>query len=282
MVRQATICTQFAQCYPHLVNPRRQSIQEAFDRHSNNYDEQFSHVAIGTRVREEVWQITEDAFAGCTRILDLGAGTGEDSIHFAQRGIHVTAVDISRGMIRQLAGKAATAGLSPKIQGVVSEMTHYHPAPREFDGLLSNFGAINCTADLNWLRELAEIGLKPGSRVVLTTMGSFYPLEMLVFLLKGQPSRAFRRLQRPVEVRVEDASIRVHYHSLKTLRRELGAQFHLEHVRGLCSLSPAPGWEHLERFRLIQWLAPLDRWLCRFRWTAPLADHFVSVWRYQP
>lgn len=264
------------------MNPRRQSIQQAFDRHSENYDERFSHVAIGAQVREEVWQLADAAFANSRHILDLGAGTGEDSLHFAQKGIHVTAVDISQGMISQLAGKAATAGLSGLIHGVVAEMNHYQPAPLAFDGLLSNFGAINCTADLRWLNALAEVGLKPGSRVVLTAMGTFYPLEMIVFLLKGQFFRAFRRLRRPVEARVENASIRVHYHSLNTLRRELGPKFHLERLQGLCSLGAAPGWEHLERFRLIQWLAPLDRWLCRFRWTATFADHFVSVWRYQP
>ncbi len=258
------------------------SVQEAFDRHSKSYDAQFSNVAIGEEVRAEVWELADAAFASSEHILDLGSGTGEDTIHFAQKGLRVTAVDISSGMMDRLISKARSASLSGRIDAVASEMNRYRPTGVRFDGLLSNFGAINCVADLAWLRELAEAGLKPGSRLVLTTMGSFYPLELIVFLLKLQPARAFRRLRKQVDVMVEGSSIRVHYHSLKDLRRELGPNFHLERIRGLRSFLPAPGWEHLQRFRLLRLLAPLDRFLSRFSITATCADHFVSVWRYQP
>ncbi len=258
----------------------RVNLREAFDRHSTSYDARFSGVAIGERVRSEVWELADAAFSASTHILDLGSGTGEDAIHFARKGLHVTAVDVSPGMMHRLKTKADAAGLSAGIHCRISEMDRYRPCDFRFDGILSNFGAINCVDDLTWLRDVAQPGLKPGSRLVLTAMGSFYPLEFIVFLLKGQPRLAFRRLRRPVDIAIDGVPVRVHYHSLKSIERMLGPAFHLESVRGLRSLLPAPGWEHIEA--RVRWLAPIDRLVCRARPTATFADHFVSVWQYRP
>jgi ubiquinone/menaquinone biosynthesis C-methylase UbiE len=264
------------------VDPRQASIQEAFDRHATHYDERFSNQVLGERIRAEVWQITDQAFASARRVLDLGSGTGEDAIHLARKGVHVTAVDISSRMISRLNAKASVSGVSGNIDPVVSEMDHYSPPAPEFDGILSNFGAINCLPDLIWLRELAQRGLKPGSRLVLTTMGRFYPLETAVLFLKGQFRRAFRRFQTPCEVTIEGLRVAVYYHSLKAMRKMLGSDFHLESVTGLRAFLPVPGWEHLGSSGSFRLLAPMDRIWCRLHVTAPHADHFVTVWRYEP
>ncbi len=113
-------------------------------------------------------------------------------------------------------------------------------------------------------------------------MGTLYPLETVVLLLKGQFAGAFRRFRTPCEVSIESVPVQVHYHSLKTMRAMLGAQFHLEQVVGLRAFLPVPGWEHLGNSAIFRWLAPIDRLWCRCRITATLADHFISVWRYQP
>jgi hypothetical protein len=130
--------------------------------------------------------------------------------------------------------------------------------------------------DLNWL---SRVRLVPGGYMILTTMGRFYPLESAVFLLKGRPRSALRRLGGSCEATVEGVRFRVYYHGLPAIRHALGRQFQLMEVRGLRSLLPAPGLDHLERFRALRVLAPLDHWLCSHRLTATCADHFVSVWR---
>jgi SAM-dependent methyltransferase len=264
------------------VNPRQISVQEAFDRHSSVYDERFSRPILGETIRNEVWQIADAELAPSRSLLDLGSGTGEDAIHFAQRGAHVTAVDLSPGMMNRLKSKATALGLASNIDCAVTEMTTFSAPAGAFDGVISNFGALNCIEDLSFLRKLCEASLRPESALVLITMGYFYPLETALFLCKADPRRAFRRLSRSCEVAIEGAPVPVYYHSVASMRRMLGPAFHFKHALGLRAFLPVPGWEHLQRLTSSAVLRGLDRAWCRFGPTATLADHFVSVWRFQP
>lgn len=245
------------------------SVRQAFDRHASVYDRVFS----SSEIRSEVWDIADSLFSPGTHLLDLGCGTGDDAIHFAQRGVHVTAIDISPAMIAQLSQKANGA-----VHCEEGDMRTYAPAGARFDGIFSNFGVLNCVPDLGWLR---QISLTPGSHVVLTTMGRFYPLESAVFLLKGKPRLAFRRFGRSRHAVVEGVRFEVYYHRLQSIRKALGSRFELQSVRGLRSLLPVPGFGRLARFAALRLLEPVDRWLCSHRLTAVCSDHFVSVWRYR-
>ena len=264
------------------VNPRQISVQEAFDRHSSVYDERFSRPILGETIRNEVWQIADAEFAGAHNLLDLGSGTGEDAIHYAQRGAHVTAVDLSPGMLNRSKAKAAALGMAGNIDCVVTEMTSYSAPVVAFDGLISNFGALNCIQDLSFLRRLCETSLRPGSSLILITMGYFYPLETTLFLLKADPRRAFRRLRGSCEVTIEGARVPVYYHSVAAMRRMLGPAFQFKQALGLRAFLPVPGWEHLQRLTSSAVLRGLDRAWCHFSATATFADHFVSVWRFKP
>jgi ubiquinone/menaquinone biosynthesis C-methylase UbiE len=264
------------------VNPRQISVRDAFDRHAETYDERFSNHELGETIRSDVWKITDPIFASARNLLDLGSGTGEDALHYAARDMRVTAVDISDQMLGRLKSKAIDAGVAAKLQYVRSEMNQYRPEHMQFDAVISNFGAVNCLLDLNWIPDLCRVALKPGAPLVLTGMGVFYPFESAALFLSGHFGSVFRRLQRPCTVSVEGVSIPVYYHTLRSMRRMLGKQFHLECVEGLRAFLPVPGWDHVSHAKVLQWLDPLDRLWCRFRWTAPLADHFVTVWRYRP
>jgi ubiquinone/menaquinone biosynthesis C-methylase UbiE len=258
------------------------AVQTAFNRHAKTYDERFSNSILGESLRSNVWDIADEAFASCLELLDLGAGTGEDAIHFARNGVRVTAVDVSPGMMTRLTEKAARAGVSSRIKSVLCEIDRYSPQECLYDGLISNFGALNCIRDLSWLRDTARNGLRPGAKVVLVTMGRFYPLEWIIFALKGQFLQAFRRFRNPCEVCVEGTKLNVHYHSLRNLRSMLEPQFQLEQITGLRAFLPVPGWEHLAHAASFRSLRKIDEIWCRFRFTAQCADHFMTVWRYRP
>lgn len=245
------------------------SVRHAFDRHAPVYDRVFS----AAQIRSEVWEIADSYFSTGMHVLDLGCGTGEDALHFAERGLNVTAIDVSPRMIAELTRKAGNT-----VHSEVADMRTYVVTPDRFDAVFSNFGALNCVSDLDWLNRMP---LSPGAHLVLTTMGRFYPLESAVFLLKGRPRMALRRFGRRCEAVVEGVRFNVYYHGLSAIRRALRPKFELKQVRGLRSLLPAPGLEHLERFGGLRFLEPLDRWLCSRRLTAAWADHFVSVWRWR-
>lgn len=46
---------------------------------------------------------------GCTRLLELGAGTGQDSLFFQQHGLGVVATDLSREMVERCRAKGLEA-----------------------------------------------------------------------------------------------------------------------------------------------------------------------------
>ncbi len=244
------------------------SVQEAFDRQAAVYDQ----LLAGSQIRSSVWEIGDRLFTREMRLLDLGCGTGEDTHHFEQRGVNVTAVDISRAMIDQLKVKCGES-----VHCEVADMRTYAPRSILFDGVLSNFSALNYVPDLDWL---ARIPLAPGAHLLLTTLGCFYPLESARFVLKGRPQLALRRLRRPWDVQIEGVRFPIYYHSLRSIREALGQRFELRHVAGLHAFSPNPSLAHLRRYGVSRLLNRMDRSWCSHRTLVAFSDQFVSVWRF--
>ena len=255
------------------------AIREAFSRHALDYDEHFSLLETAQAMRRTVWEVAERTFPRGTRLLELGCGTGEDAVHFAHCGYRVTAIDIAPGMVAKLRSKSEALKIRESIDARVSSIEDFEPAGAAYDGLFSNFGAVNCVRSLSSLRRIAARGLKPGAPVLLVTMGRFYPLETLVFLLRGEARRAFVRLQREPRADVAGVAVPFAYYSPRQLRQALGEEFSLEQVCGLRSLLPSPPLEHVGRFLPMRVLRPLDRFLTTFGPTASFADHYISVWR---
>ena len=231
-------------------------------------------------MRQTVWDAAERILPAGARLLDLGCGTGEDAIHFAQRGMNVTAIDIAPEMIEALVLKARAAEVSDRIDARVSDMGSLELHGKRFDAVFSNFGAMNCIGDLELLRALASNALRPGGHLVLVLMGRFYPLETLAFLMKGDVRRIFRRFGAARSATVEGQAFPVWYYSPRDLRRGFGREFALSRILGLRALLPAPGLEHLEGRVPFGLLGSLDAALARFPLTASFADHYLSIWRY--
>jgi hypothetical protein len=104
-----------------------------------------------------------------------------------------------------------------------------------FDGAFSNFGALNCVEDLPQLaRNLAAL-LKPGATALLCWMGPCCLWEVIWYLGRGDPRKAFRRFRRGgVTARLaQGTSIRVHYPSVRSLARTFSPEFQLKSIRGI-------------------------------------------------
>jgi hypothetical protein len=111
-----------------------------------------------------------------------------------------------------------------------------------FDGSFSNFGAINCVANLPSL--IAEVSrrLVPGARLVWVVMGRHVPWEWLWYLVRGEPVKAMRRYRRRG---VEWRGIKIWYPSPKQMAAVLMPHFDVVRVSPLgCALPPtyASGW----------------------------------------
>jgi len=248
-----------------------------FDSEAREYDATFSQGVIGTRLRNAVWTRLDECFQTGDRILDLGSGTGEDAIHMAKRGIDVLALDRSTEMVavtREKAQRAPLVGTVETRQGALEDIGCLPTYPA-FDGILSNFGALNCVNDLPTFSDTLATRLRPGAKAVLCVMGPLVPWEWSWFLLRGQLRSAFRRLH---PGGVVWRGLRIRYPSIRRLRRSFQPHFQLRRVSAIGALVP-PSYVETWAQRHPRILARLDRWERRFETTPPLpwlADHYLA------
>jgi len=245
-----------------------------FDELAGDYDSSFTHSACGRNLRARVWERATRLFVGRERILELGCGTGEDAVHLARAGHHVVATDASTEMISVARLKAAAAGVASRIDFRVLpiESLDQLGCDVRFDAVFSNFGAINCVADIPRMARTLGKFLLPGAPLLFIVMGRHVPWEWAWYLARGDRARAFRRLDRNG---VAWRGLTVRYPTPRELARELAPTFTTRRHAALGFALPpsyAAGW--LDRApRSLAVLSVIERAFARV--TAGLADHFL-------
>ena len=246
-----------------------------FDGMAAGYDRSFTASSIGQRMRAAVWRRLDAAFRSGDRVLELNCGTGEDAVHLAERGVHVLATDGSAEMVAMARAKVERAGLADMVEVGRMPIEDLSALPAEtFDGALSNFGGLNCVADLpEAMRGLAR-AVRPGGRTLLCVMGPMVPWEWGWFLARGDPAKAFRRLRRGG---VQWRGLTIRYPSIGKVRRSATPHLIKRRVSALGALVPptfAEQWA-ARHPRLLATLDAIER-SAETAWPLPwLADHFL-------
>jgi len=127
-----------------------------FDSLAPTYAQDWSQSPKGRAQREEVWRQIDALFEPGMQVLDFGCGIGDDAVHLESRQVRVTGVDPSGGM-----GAHAHIKVLEEIPDTI------------FDGVLSNFGALNCVEDLEQQAELLARHLRPDGFAAICIMGRF-------------------------------------------------------------------------------------------------------------
>jgi len=147
------------------MNPRYQDVTESL---RTAYDGAVEH---RDRTEKAPWKITERAGflrrlrdEGCQRLLELGAGTGQDSVFFAGHGLQVVATDLSPKMVACCREK----GLDARVM----DLLHLDFPAESFDAVY----ALNCllhvpNADLPAAGEVIASVLRPGGLFFLGVYG---------------------------------------------------------------------------------------------------------------
>lgn len=252
----------------------------AFEPLANDYDDLFTRRPIGRLLRAAVWRQLDAVFRPGDRVLDLGCGTGEDALHLARRGVRVHGLDGAPGMIAQARAKLRAAGLDDRAHFEVCPIEELAglELPARFDGVVSNFGALNCVADLPALgRTLAGL-VRPGGSVVAMVMGPLCAWEVGWYLLRGDAGRAFRRLRRGgARVDLGAGPLVVRYPRPNTLVEAFGPAFELQDVVAIGALLPptyAAGSLDAHP-RALAALAGIERRIERWPMAVALADHYL-------
>ena len=156
------------------VSPAR----AAYDAIAAGYD---GAVAPSAWVRERLWERLDALFPPGSRVLDVTAGTGLDVLHLVERGVHVTACDVSPAMLACLSVK------SPSVPVLVADLQTLDEAglAGPFDGLISTFAGLNAAADLSGFARAAARLVRPGGVMFLHVLNPFRKGRTLTVRIAG-------------------------------------------------------------------------------------------------
>jgi SAM-dependent methyltransferase len=259
-----------------------QSIQTgpAFDAIADEYDQMFTYSILGKAQRSLIHRALRGHFRQGQRILELNCGTGEDAMYLASQGMQVLACDISERMIAVARQKAENhfSGGCVAFAVCANERLDMLESHAPFDGALSNFGGLNCTEDLARISRSLADRIRPGGELFLCMLGPFCAWEILWHVAHGHWRKAFRRMKTGgTDARIGGASLRVHYPSVRAMRRAFAPGFRMASWRGIGIALPPSWMEHAFRGRprLVDWLMSIDRWLGMVPGFRVAADHIL-------
>lgn len=119
---------------------KRASILRFYEDLAKDYDCRFNNPRLNYMRYVEKMVLLESLKPGL--ILDIGCGTGEQSLFLAKRGFQVVGVDISREMLIR-ANESAKEKLKDNLSLVIASAEALPFRDKSFDGLISIFGVFN-------------------------------------------------------------------------------------------------------------------------------------------
>ena len=259
--------------------------RQAFSAQAPAFDSYDESNVILQWMRRQVYRHEEEFLSPGDSILELNAGTGIDAVYFAQKGHRVLAIDNADGMLHELRNKIRRLNLEGKIRAADRSFTELNGLPEEkFDHVFSNFGGLNCIADLHLVTDQLPRLLNPGATVTFVIMPRVCPWELL-HLLTGNMKLALRRFSPSGTIAtIEHFQFLTYYYSPRDVVRSFDSRFRLLRLRGLASLSPPPhmtafALKHRSIYNSLTWfdehcshLPPFNRW----------ADHTIITMKYSP
>jgi SAM-dependent methyltransferase len=257
--------------------------RRAFDSIAGRYDD---GNPLLRRMRESVWRVLEAELPPHGRLLDLGCGPGLDAVHLAERGHPVVATDWSPQMIDRARAHATEAGVSERVSVWNVGMHQVEDLPAgPFDGIYSNFGALNCVPSLEPVARACAERLRPGGKLVVCVMGRNVPWERVHNRLRGDGKRwEERQTAGAVPVRLKDHTVWTAYYTPRELFEIFAPHFSLGRYRGVGLFLPPPylaasasRWPTLTRT-----LAALDDRLAGLPGLREAGDHFLMTMVRRP
>src|SRR5215469_3155807 len=252
-----------------------------FDALAESYDRTFTDSVIGRAQRQAVWRELARVFHPGDYVLEIGCGTGVDACFLARRGIRVLASDSSPRMIEMTSRRVEAGGQSALVTPYLlpAEQIRNLENSEPFNGVFSNFGALNCVDDLHSLARCLGKLLQRGSTALLCLMGRCCAWEIAWYLAHGNARKAMRRFHRAgLNVALTDsAKVHVQYPSVRWLARTFSPEFRLRHVRGIGITVPPSYLEHLaSRYPFgLRAMARADSFLERCPGVRAAADHIL-------
>lgn len=239
--------------------------EAVFDKIAFRYDAVWSDTPVGRAQRSAVWSRIDALFTSEDSVLDLGCGTGVDALHLQSRGVSVYGIDSSPRMVEIARRRGIEADCFQ-----IEELQHFD---LRLDGVISNFGALNCLPSLAPLAGSLARMVRSGGYLALCFMSRVCLWEIAFYLLCGKPGKAFRRLQGRASSSIGGS---VSYPSDAAILSAFERDFRLLDVSGVGIAVPPSYVTFLTDWEVEQ-LAALDRRLARKPILRSLGDHRLYI-----
>ncbi|OFJ52556.1 FAD-dependent oxidoreductase [Mycolicibacterium grossiae] len=141
--------------------------QEHWERHYGAREKVWSG-----RVNPQLATVVEDLPAG--RALDLGCGEGGDAVWLAERGWHVTAVDISETALARARAEAQARGVADGIDFAQYDLSDGFP-DGTFDLVSAQFLHSTVRLERPTILRAAAAAVSPGGHLVIVDHGGMPP-----------------------------------------------------------------------------------------------------------
>lgn len=153
----------------------------------------------GSQPSQELVHYVDQCVRG-GRGLDLGAGLGRDTLALAERGLHMTAVDVAEEGLAHLVKEACRRGLAERVAAVCGDIVSY-PYPQQ------SLDVIVATTVLDHIERSHCLAILPKIAAALSPAGVLY-VEVHTTEDPGSPTGFGHQLQAPVS---ETAAAIAHY-----------------------------------------------------------------------
>lgn len=264
-------------------------LESEFDSVSADYDRHITENSINMLLRDRSLWLMRNTFDKSTRLLEIGCGSGMETIPMLREGHEILAVDISSSMLEVVRDKARKEGLSEALTtmklraGEISRLCDDYAAG-SFDGCYSTYGALNCEPSLEGVPPAIHALLSERGKFIAGIFNKYCLIEGLAYSLSFRPGRALRRLRNPIEEGNSRFCVDVYSYSVGEFRRIFAPYFSIGSTIGVPVILPPSDLDSYARkfSRRFTALKSVDMWLA-VRWPfSNLGDHFLLSMNREP
>lgn len=257
-----------------------------FDNVADDYDRHILGNRINRLLRDRSLAELRRTFAHSRVLLEVGCGSGMETLPLLGDGHEIFCVDISERMLEGVRQKARQEGVlerlrTERLSAASLARLAAELGPAAFDGAYSTYGALNCEEKLAPLPPTLHDLIRAEGRFIAGVYNRWCAFELMGYSITGQFARAFGRSDRPVRVGSSRFCVDVYAHSVGDFERTFAPWFTRERLTAVpVLLPPSDLVAYAEKFgrdfdRLDRW----DRALAR-RWPFDrLGDHFLMTLR---
>jgi SAM-dependent methyltransferase len=260
-------------------------IRAEFDNIADEYDRHITGNRMNFLLRNRSLARLRPLFAGRDPLLEIGCGSGMETVPLLEAGHQITVVDISDRMLEVVRRKARDRGCSERLRAVrarARDLEELVPQLGEgsFAGAYSTYGALNCEPALRPVGTALARLLAPGAPLFVGVYNRWCLFEVVGYSATLQFRRAFGRRERPVPVGGSRFCVDVFAYSVADVDGAFSPYFARRSIEAVpVLLPPSDLVAYAERFSrrfdsLAEWDARVGR-----RWPfQQMGDHFLATY----